>query len=169
MRLERAQALCTALLPDRVLRLARGVLGADPNKDLNIHQVLSLAIANWLEGYRICDEAQTMLFFSEFGDALKWYADEISLILEANKEADSSIPYLVMLHDYRYFLTHNYKNADGKDCFFDIREAQKITELPATTVTYVSVDCLALMNRVQEADAMLDRLEQDKPSVIPEV
>ena len=157
MNLKTAQSLCTALPPDRVLRLARGVLRVEDEQNLTTYQILLLSLANWLEGYRICDEAQTMLVFQEFEKTLKWYAEDIEKLLvsvETLERADPALPYLVMMHDYRYFLMHNYNG------FFDIREAKFLPELPAPSVTYIAVDCIALMARVRDAEQLLGRLDR---------
>ena len=161
MKLERLQQLCTALPPDRVLRLAKGVLKIADENNLTTYQILCLSLANWSEGYGICNEAQTMLLFNEYEKQLTWYANEIDELLGGTSYTIDT-PLLVMLHDYRYFILQKPDHTEVPAGFFDIRESARLEELPETTVTYISVDCIALMAKVRSASKMIDRLEQEQ-------
>jgi hypothetical protein len=159
VKLERVQQICTSLKPDRVLRLARGVLHIeDETANLSVHQILCLALANWMEGYGICNEAQTMMFFSEFKEQLEWYSNELAELI-ADNEYELKVPLLVMLHDYRYCIMHKPDVDMKQESFFDIRESMHVKELPEATVTYISVDCAALMSKIKAANEMIARME----------
>lgn len=153
MNLELAEGLFLALSKDCVRRLANSVLQISREEDLSDYHLLCLGLANWMQAFNVCNEAQSNMLLEEFENPLRWYAESASEILdpENSEEQDPTLPLLLLCNDGRYFQIHNYEG------YFDVCTGDNISELPRPTLTYITIDCLALLARMHENLSRLER------------